>query len=354
VDHDERLDAFQRHLRERRLVFAWFHAPVDTLLVSEIPGEDTRLATRLGMVFVARALWSHEYGDDEACASSFGAAQSIALDMVDARWIQQKDPAFYLMDQVFDAALRVISGNMSTSRQATPVIEWALSVPPILELGHALIAEKQAVLQLLNEGVVARTDGGPGGLDADKLDRAAGGVLKDNKLLTDELREIARGTSHKDAEEAAHDYFHALDGLCSVRGSNLRSEFETLETKLRARPAWRIVRNFVPRCYHLFEYRARLCSRRNALVLAAHCCRMRAVAGHWPTTLEQAVQGDSVDLLRDPYSGLNFGYLIRDDMPLLFSAKSVSAGDTSTPALKATENDVVFIPWTARKRDPAQ
>jgi len=70
---------------------------------------------------------------------------------------------------------------------------------------------------------------------------------------------------------------------------------------------------------------------RSATLLAAHVCRFRLDRGMWPPRLTDAAPQDTSTTTIDPYTGVEFGYRIVNEKPILYSLNEDGVDDGAIP-----------------------
>ncbi len=292
----------------------------------------------LGKALAALAIYHFRQDDAGSAVTSLEAARFIALDLADGPMLSHKATSVALRNEIYDAVLTLLSRELTIGVDEG-LIRWTLQDPPLVGFRLAMISEGLKLEQLWEAATF--TDGAnEGAIDVNVLDKLTEG------LYTTLGRRVPLDVHPQRLQERTREFMHEVqlwDDLCVPL---LDQRYALLLQRLRGTPEWWLMEPVAPAAAQGLRIRASANAKRGAVILAAHLCRYRRESAEWPPSLDAALPPErAAPDIRDPYSGLPFGYRIVDEKPVIYSVNADGADDGGRPGRWGEPNtDVVLFP----------
>ena len=342
---EEELTNVAETLETNRFVLDIKNRRRDGFAASDSAGSLTNVTLRLGTALSAQAMYRGRQHDIRGAIASLTAARRIGADMANTRVKPVGSQALYVRVSTYDAALTLLSESLDMEQKTKPLVEWALSDPPLARIRPGMTHDRHRAAQFYESMTIPSGDGATGVLDFEAL--APYLALDDPRIKNTipMLRRTAATFSPQDALAVLDRYISEAEQWDDLPYPIVLERSRRILEEVRRKPVWQIVRLKVPYYLEYHRYRGQQRSKRYATIIAACAFRYRAEFGHWPVDLADAVDSPRQQYLTDPHMDLPFGYRLTGDGPVIYSVNEDGVDQGGMPGAWGEANtDVVFFP----------
>jgi len=300
-------------------------------------------AEQVSKAFVALALLDFHGGNDDSAIRSLGAARSLALDLGDGRTLFHIGSSITARLHTYEELLYVFEATATQGARADAYIALVSSDPPLASYKDAVITERLKLSQLFEGAARAGRFGQARYLDLDALEEFFPRFRKNLTLIPTGNGGNTLNISVRELSEAIERYTREAESWEDFPIREVSRRKSAIQQELAGDPATEVLAPLLPDLRPGLILRARTGAMRSATLLAAHLCRYHIDHGTWPTRLKDAVPQHSVTAI-DPYTGVEFGYRLVDEKPILYSLNDDGVDDGGRPGVWGqTGTDVVFF-----------
>ena len=286
---------------------------------------------KVSKALVALALLDFHDGNDESAIRNLRAARSLALDLGDGRTLIHIESSIVTRMRTYEALLYILEACATQGARGEPYIAFALSDPPLASYKEVLITERLKLSQLFEGATRAGRLGSSQYLDLDALETRVPGLGKRLGPGPDGKTRHVLDVSVDELSEAIERFAHEAESWDVLSILEVNHRKAALWQTLASRAATRVLTPLLPNLQPGLVMRKRVDTMRSATLLAAHVCRFRLDRGMWPPRLTDAAPQDTSTTTIDPYTGVEFGYRIVNEKPILYSLNEDGVDDGAIP-----------------------
>jgi len=346
-ENDGNLADICARLRQHRVVPGLQAVQATGFLIDDNPIDVDHLKT-VAHILRLRAARAWASAERQTASESLAGARAIALDLSDHRTPVAKRASYLLRYSLYDQWLQRARREQGAFHY-DELGEWLSDDPPLAEYHLGIGSERARVGQFLESAIVAGPNDRGGYLDLERLDAAAAGLLRESGRIR------PSGTDSRPPASAAgpilERYFNAMAEWDRLSAPDILAASKALSLRLNEEPLWAVLNVLLPNETQVFLYRGRCRSARSALFLLEALHHRRALTGSWPATLQELLPSVIRAHARDAVSGLPFGYRLREEGPMLYSANEDGVDNGGVSGRWGEKHtDFVFFD-TAEKHD---
>ena len=317
-DHSDELDHVVRIAKTSRFVFGIDQSTTVNLELYDRP-INLGAVRKVCHALLARAIYLYISGNHKRVIDQLDTVRSIVVNINDSRMWVQKNISLAIGSALYDAIIYIFNDAIVNSQSIGVYLDWTLQDPPIAEYRLSLYTERVQLSQIFEVSSVSHDLAGNGYIDLYQLNQITDGCYHDLGMMTEEMYALSKQLTHYAIMQDLDMYFKEIEHWDPLNFFQLEDRNKILFIRLNQSDSFQLVRPLLSTLKDAFQYRARVCSKRNSTLIAAYLIQYRIANLSWPTEVCKALPLAEKHLIDDPFTGTVYGYKIVDNKPLLYS-----------------------------------